>query len=272
MSTTTILNRPIDPMVAPTSGVTAPRISLRRLVRVELRKSFDTRSGLGLLGGTALAAAAASLLVIAFSPVDQLTYQQFALAACYPMSVVLPLIAVLSVTAEWSQRSGLSTFTLVPHRSRVIVAKGLAMLVVALAATIFALPLAALATFVGSAIRGVDPIWNLGLSDAAYFAVANVFPIAVGFMFGVVLRASAGAIVGYFVFAFVAPTMLTFLAMSQAWFRHAQPWTDPNYSQHALLHGGFGAQQWAQLGVTSAVWVIAPLLVGAVALLRSEVK
>jgi hypothetical protein len=32
-----------------------------------------------------------------------------------PMSVILPIIAVLSVTAEWSQRSGLATFTLVPR-------------------------------------------------------------------------------------------------------------------------------------------------------------
>jgi hypothetical protein len=239
---------------------------------VELRKSFDTRAGLGLLLGTALAAVVANLLLIAFAPADQLTYQQFALAACYPMSVVLPLVAVLSVTAEWTQRSGLSTFTLVPHRGRVIVAKGIAMTVVAFGATIFALPVAAVGNLVGSAVRGIDPVWQLSLPDAAYLAVANIFPIAVGFMFGVVVRASAGAIVGYFVFAFVAPTMLTFLAMSQGWFRRAQPWTDPNYSQHALFHGGFGAQQWAQLGVTSAVWLVAPLLAGAVALLRSEVK
>ena len=32
-----------------------------------------------------------------------------------PLTVFLPIIAVLSVTAEWSQRTGLTTFTLVPH-------------------------------------------------------------------------------------------------------------------------------------------------------------
>ena len=39
------------------------------------------------------------------------------------MTVILPIIAILSVTGEWSQRSGLTTFTLVPHRGRVIPAK-----------------------------------------------------------------------------------------------------------------------------------------------------
>ncbi len=43
----------------------------------------------------------------------------------------LPVIAILAVAGEWSQRSGLTTFALVPHRSRVITAKAVACLVVA---------------------------------------------------------------------------------------------------------------------------------------------
>ena len=42
------------------------------------------------------------------------------------MTIILPMIAILSVTSEWSQRSGLTTFTLVPHRGRVILAKAIA--------------------------------------------------------------------------------------------------------------------------------------------------
>ena len=54
---------------------------------------------------------------------DQLTYSTFTPAIGFPMAVILPIIAILSVTGEWSQRSGLTTFTLVPHRGRVIPAK-----------------------------------------------------------------------------------------------------------------------------------------------------
>jgi hypothetical protein len=60
--------------------------------------------------------------------------------------------------------------------------------------------------------------------------------------------------------------------MGQEWFRNAQPWVDPNYSQSALFKGGFNSEQWAQLGVTSAAWLVVPLAVGVVTLLRSEVK
>ena len=31
------------------------------------------------------------------------------------MTVILPMIALLSITSEWSQRSGLTTFTYVPQ-------------------------------------------------------------------------------------------------------------------------------------------------------------
>src|SRR3712207_8192920 len=56
------------------------------------------------------------------SPADQLTYGEFTLAIGVPMTIILPILAVLSVTSEWSQRSGLATFTLVPHRGRVLLA------------------------------------------------------------------------------------------------------------------------------------------------------
>jgi ABC-2 type transport system permease protein len=258
--------------VRPAAAGSLRRIPLRRIVAVELRKSFDTRAGFWLLASIGIGALLATGLVIAFAPQEQFTYATFTLAIGYPMSVILPIIAVLSVTAEWTQRSGLTTFTLVPHRGRVVLAKGIGMLLVAVAAMVVAFPLGALGNVVGAAVHGTPTVWDQDLSDVLYFALANSLLTMVGFMLGVLIRASAGAIVAYFVYGFVAPTLLTFLAMSQEWFRHAQPWVDPNYSQDALFRGGFGAEQWAQLGLTSVVWLLLPLVVGVVSLLRSEVK
>ena len=73
------------------------------------------------------------------------------------MTIVLPVIAILSVTSEWSQRSGLATFTLVPHRERVIAAKAIASIGVAVATIPLALAIGALGNLVGATIRGVDP-------------------------------------------------------------------------------------------------------------------
>src|SRR3712207_4923933 len=102
---------------------TSGRVPLPRLVRVELRKSFDTRSGRWLLASLGLAAVLTTGAIVAWAPAPEMTYSQFTLAIGVPMTIILPIIAVLSVTSEWSQRSGLATFTLVPHRARVVLAK-----------------------------------------------------------------------------------------------------------------------------------------------------
>jgi ABC-2 type transport system permease protein len=102
--------------------------------------------------------------------------------------------------------------------------------------------------------------------------LANALLILVGFTLGVLIRSSAGAVVAYFIYGFVAPGLLTLLALSQEWFRDLQPWTDPNYSQDALLQGTFSTEQWSQLAATTGLWLVLPLIVGLWTVLRAEVK
>ena len=43
--------------------------------------------------------------------------------------MLLPILGIMAATAEWTQRTGLVTFTLEPRRGRVVLAKALAALV-----------------------------------------------------------------------------------------------------------------------------------------------
>lgn len=251
---------------------TPRRIPLTRIVAVELRKSFDTRSGFWLLAGIGLAALLTTGAVIAWAPPSEFTYSQFTLAIGVPMTVILPIIAVLSVTAEWSQRTGLSTFTLVPHRGRVLFAKAVAAGLVALLATAVAFAVGALGNVVGAATAGIDPVWNQDLADVGYFALGNILLLLVGFTLGALIRNSPGAIVAYMIYAFVAPGLLAFLAVHQTWFHDARPWLDPKFNQDALLQGGLTADGWTQLAVTTLVWLVAPLCGAVLNVRRCEVK
>ena len=118
------------------------------------------------------------------------------------MTVILPIIAILSVTGEWSQRSGLTTFTLVPHRGRVITAKAISCVAVAVVTIPLAFGIGALGNVVGTAIAGVDPVWDVTATNLLMIVLTNVLGLMVGFMLGVVIRTSAGAIVAYFVYSF----------------------------------------------------------------------
>lgn len=249
------------------------RIPLSRVVTVELRKSFDTRAGIWLLASIGIAALLTTGAVIAWAPETEFAYSQFTLAIGVPMTVILPIIAVLSVTAEWSQRTGLTTFTLLPHRGRVLLAKGVGAVLVAVAATGVAFAVGAIGNIVGTAMAGIDTVWDQDLTDLGYFALGNILLLLVGFTLGTLIRNSPGAIVAYMVYAFIAPGLLAFLAFNQAWFRDARGWVDPKYNQDLLLRAGdLTGEQWAQLATTTAVWLVLPLTVAVINLLRSEVK
>ena len=178
---------------------TARPIPATRLVKVELRKMFNTRSGSWMLISIGVLSVIATGSVIIFAPDSDVTYESFASAIGFPMSVILPMIAILAVTSEWSQRSGLTTFTLVPSRGRVIGAKAIATLLVGLGSMAVAFAVGALGNLAGSALAGVDTVWDVSLSTAPQIVLGNLVGMAIGFTLGVVLRNSAAAIVGYFV-------------------------------------------------------------------------
>ena len=258
---------------ATSSGRTAPTpIPVARLVGVELRKSFDTRSGRWLLASLGLAAVLTTGAIIAWAPADQLNYSQFTLAIGVPMTVILPIIAVLSVTSEWSQRSGLATFTLVPRRGRVLGAKAVAAVLVTVPATVAAFGVGALGNLAGAGLAGVAPVWDQGWADVGFFALGQTLLLLTGFVLGALIPNSSGAIVAYMLYGFVAPGLLAFLAFNQEWFADARPWVDAKYNQDVLLRGDLTGDGWSHLAVTSLLWLIVPMVFAVVNVLRSEVK
>ena len=247
-------------------------IPMSRILGVELRKMFDTRSGFWLMTSIGILALLATTAVILFAPDEELTYETFASAFGFPMAVVLPMIAILSVTSEWSQRSGLTTFTLVPHRGRVIAAKAVCALGIGVVSMLLAAAIGALGNVVGTAIAGVDTAWNVGLEEFSLIILANVLGLLVGFMLGVLIRSSAAAIVAYFVYSLLLPTVSSALASTQEWWRDNGPWLDFNYASSALFNGHMTAEQWGQLGTSGLVWLVIPLLIGLRLVLRADVK
>jgi ABC-2 type transport system permease protein len=252
---------------------TAPApVPTSRLVGLELRKMFDTRSGFWLMASIVITALIATAAIILFAPAAELEYSSFGTAVGVPMAIVLPMVAILSVTSEWTQRSGLTTFTLVPHRGRVIGAKAAAAVIVGVVSIGIALAVGAVGNVVGTWLAGGELSWDVTVSDALYIVLANVLGMAIGFMLGVLIRNSAGAIVAYFVYSLVLPGLLGFLAASQEWFRDLQPWVDFNYAQTALFEADLTGEQWAQLGTSGVMWLVVPLAVGLALVMRSEVK
>ncbi|MCF6376128.1 ABC transporter permease [Nocardioides KLBMP 9356] len=275
MSTATQTPTPsVVPQVptAPAARHEVRPIPMSRLAKVELRKMFDTRAGFWLMASVAIVAVLASAAVIAWAPDEVINQEFFSTAIGMPLSVVLPIIAILSITSEYSQRTGLTTYTLVPWRGRVITAKVLVTLAIGVVSMVVALAVGAVGNVVGAAIAGLDPVWNIGVQSFGYIVLANILGMLMGFMLGVVFRSSPAAVVAYFVYSLVLPGAFAALAAFQGWFRDLQPWVDVNFAITRLFDNSMTAENWQQLGVTTLVWLWIPLALGLRAVLRAEVK
>jgi ABC-2 type transport system permease protein len=247
-------------------------IPLSRVVRVELRKMFDTRAGFWLIASIVITGLLATAATVAFAPDSDLTYYNFAKAIGFPITVILPMIALLSITSEWSQRSGLTTFTYVSSRRRVVWAKTLSSVTVAVASMVFAFAVGAIGNVVGSTIAGTPMVWDLSVGHAATIVLGNLVSLLTGTMIGMLLRSSAAGLVTYFLVTLLVPNLSALLATSQDWFRHLQPWVDLNFAQAYLFDGMHTASQWAHIATTVTLWIVLPGIFGLRRVMRSEVK
>jgi ABC-2 type transport system permease protein len=252
-------------------GVTAPAdihaVPFLRLVRAELRKSYDTRAGKWLLISIGLVTAAAVVITLFVASPKNLTYETFVAAAGIPQSILLPVLGILLITSEWSQRTGLVTFTLEPNRWRIIWAKTLAAVILGLIAVLVAFVVAALANVVGTSLRDGAGTWGWGFADFADIGLLQLLGILSGLAYGMVLLNSAAAIV----LSFAIPTV-TSIVFSWSKLADAAPWLDPNTAQSPLSDRNVTSTDWGHLAVNVSLWIALPLAIGIWRVLRGEVK
>jgi hypothetical protein len=241
--------------------------SLARLTTIELRKMADTRAGFWLLAATGLITVGVVVLQIIFADaVDQNFFTMFQ-TTLLPTGILLPILGILSVTSEWTQRTALTTFALVPARSRVALAKTLASTVLALASVAAGLAAAAAGNVVAGAIDPAAGSWEITGSAIGYASLFNFLNVLTGLAFGMLLMNSAVAIVLYF----VLPLVWTALGGMISALDKPAEWLDTTRTFAPLVEDAMTSGAWARLGASVALWVALPLAAGLVRLLRREV-
>jgi ABC-2 type transport system permease protein len=244
---------------------TATRPGLGRLTLVELRKMTDTRAGFWLLLTTAgLTVLVAVIACLAF-PNDESNLLNFLSITVQPASILMPIVGILLVTSEWSQRTAMISFALVPQRSRVLVAKLLAG--VTLSAIAFVL--GAVVALIATAVAGADgsETWSLSGALLGQIAFSVVVSMLGGIAFGALLLASAPAIVLYF----VLPTVWAALGSISA-LEGAARWLDQSRTMSPLFEESLSSMQWARVGTSLALWLVLPLVLGFWRVTRGDVR
>ncbi|MEU8239507.1 ABC transporter permease [Actinoplanes missouriensis] len=247
--------------------VANPTIPLPRLTVVELRKLADTRAGFWLLLVIGLATIGTSAILLGWAEDADQTFEAFFTFGLVPSTVLLPVLGILSITSEWSQRTALATFTLVPARGRVLLAKLASGTIIAIGAAA-ATGLLAAAGNVIAGMMGGDASWGIDASLVWQGLLMQVVFVLMGIGFGALLQNTPLAIVIYF----ALPTVWSILGETIKGLRTASEWLDLNVTSQAMSEPGMTGGEWARFGVSVAVWVVLPLLLGTVRVLRREVS
>ncbi|WP_109509872.1 ABC transporter permease [Nocardioides speluncae] len=244
-----------------------------RLVSVELRKMMDTRAGLWLvISMAALTAIVMTIqLIVGLTQDINIKYADFIAGTTYSIGLLLPILGILSLTSEWGQRTAMVTFTLEPHRWRIIAAKLACVVAIAIASVAVALVLGTVANALFGAFGGTAD-WDFGVERLAGFAILQVLGVLTGFALAALLLNTPGAIVVYFVYSFVLPTLFAIGAELVGWINDIQPWVDFGDAQLPLGEWEWAKNDAAQLVVTSLIWLVLPLAIGLWRVLRAEVK
>jgi ABC-2 type transport system permease protein len=249
-------------------------IPMSRLIKVELRKTMNTRAGKWLLGTIAGGAAIVMVIVVIVGIVNNEAFgiTDFTqVASFFPMGLLLPVLGVLSVTGEWGQRTNITTFTLEPRRSRVVVAKLATGAILALAATVAALVTGVVALGVFDLFGGAAT-WNLPIQAVISFGLLQLIGVLTGFAFGMLILNTPAAIVAFFAYSFLLPTMFLAGASLWDWAESLRPWIDFNFVQEPLFDGLLSDLNVSQFALTATIWFIAPVALGVRRLLRAEIK
>ncbi|WP_435745644.1 ABC transporter permease [Nocardioides sp. SYSU DS0663] len=246
-----------------------PRVPFTRLVAVEMRKIIDTRAGRWLLAAIVLITAAIMAIFFFTADSPERTFDNFIGISATPQGFLLPVLGILLVTSEWSQRTAMVTFALEPSRTKVILAKTVAALVFGLLAFVAAIGVAALCTAVGGADGGFD-----GVEAQLFllFLALQLLTVLQGLAYGLILLNTPAAIVTFFVLPIASSIVFNLVSG----LRDLAPWLDLGTAQGALFESfggpGLTGEEYGQLATTTLIWIVVPFVLGWIRVMRAEVK
>lgn len=246
--------------------LTRPDVPVLRLVGVELRKSVDTLAGRWLLASIGIITLLWDLFWLG-RPQEFHTVSLFAAAPGVLQTPLLGILGILLATSEWSQRTAMVTFTLVPKRSRTILAKVLAAL--ALTTIVFAVSLAIAALL--AAVGGASDPWDMAPGPMGQFYLASIISTFKGVGFGLLLLNTPAAIVAFL----LAPIVVASVTGLVDALQDIAPWVNFGSAMAPLyddLPGVLTTEQWGHLLTATVVWFVIPFAIGIWRVLNAEVK
>lgn len=264
-----------------------PGISFGRLVRIEWRKSVDTRGGFWLLlvtGILVLLTLLAVCLVGLLATFDGTPpgFQDLFLGVMLaPVSILVPVFAITTVTSEWGQRTALTTFSLVPSRMRVLLAKLCVALLMAVGTLVVAAVCAVVANVAMAAGQDTSADWHVDMQKFLVTVLVQLLTFITAFALGMCFLSTPASISVYYIVTLILPMIAYGILFALfSWAQSTIPWFDFNYASMPWTSDQWpngndtvvDGMAWARLASATAIWLVIPLGIGFSRILRTELK
>ena len=228
-------------------------IPFSRLVRVEWAKATDTRAARWLLALVALSTAGMMLVpVLAPTTFDQ-TYASYLRVGALGLTILLPVVAILMLTGEWSHRSVITTFTQEPRRIRVLNAQLAVSLALGGGGAVFGGVVTAAGVGLAAASgRAVEA--NLTIGAVIGYLLFVLLNVLAAVALGALLQSSATAIAA----SFALPAAFAVLGTASTL---VSDWIDMSTTWNWVLENDWAGHV-PQISVSVLFWVAIPLAAG----------
>jgi hypothetical protein len=256
------------------SGTTP--IPFWRLVLVELRKAYNTRAGFWLLFTIGLLITLMQVVsLVAFLLQDYtLTFTEFTGNVWLVSLVLVPMLPILLVTTEWTQRTAMVSFTIEPRRLRVILAKLAVAVLLAVAAVVLMFVIATVCTAIGDVFAPERTSWEIETEFVVVGAPLTVLVTTLfGFAVACMLLNTPAAIVLFLLSWYASVGILAAIAALIPAFEDVLPWITLQINVLILADGlPDDAETWGNLIVSLGLWIVLPLGFGLWRITNAEVK
>jgi hypothetical protein len=239
-------------------------IPFDRLLRAEWLKTTGARASRWLLAAAALTTIAAEAVPLLFPHNVKQSGASYLTWAGLGLTRLLPVVLMLAMTAEWSQRTAVSTFTQEPRRGRVLAAKVAISLGVGLLGSCLAVAVSQLAV-VAARAAGRDIATGASWPQLAGCVMFILLTGTIGTAFGALLHNTAVAIVSYFALG-AAFNLFTIPALEMV-----GRWVNTGETYGWVLNGEWSGHG-AQIATSTVLWIVLPLTLGWGRTLRREVR
>lgn len=240
------------------------RPSMPTLIGVQLRSLFTTRGLVATFGAAALLAGATGGGQTLREGTS--TFGDVTAMALFTAPYFLLAFGAVLVVSEYTHRTAVGTFALVPHRGRVLAAKAGAVVVLSLVAAALGLVAAAMIGAVAP-LLGLAPIeWSVDVAQFGLTTLGLLSAGLIGWSMGMATGSVAITLAAYLIWPMVSALIGSFSEQATA----VLDWIRPDALMG--LSSGVTAISLGQTAVSLTCWIVVPTVIGLVRLTKGEVR